>query len=309
VADKSGQHLYAVTEFEGGETNTCCAFNINRETGELTLINEQPTMGNAACYVTIEATGQYVLAANYMNGKTAVMYPIRADGGLDAMCDSAQHVGSSITDRQQGSHGHCTMPDPSNTYVWVADLGIDQVVRYKLDVTNGKLIPAPEGNIKLEPGSGPRHLVFHPSGKFVYVLSELKSTITALSYDAATGTAKTLETVSMLPEGYEGTKWAAAIRITPDGQFLYGSNRGHDSIAMYAVDQQSGQLTALGQQSTGGKIPRDFNIDPTGQWLLAANQATDTVVTFKINPTTGALEETGIVTEVITPVGLAFSTL
>ena len=142
VVDETRQHLYAVTEFEHGETNTCCAFKINRETGELTLINEQPTLGNAACYVTIEATGKYVLVANYMNGKTAAMFPIRVDGGVDAMCNSVQHVGSSVnTERQKGPHGHCTVVDPSNTYVFVADLGIDQLVRYRLDVTNGKLIP------------------------------------------------------------------------------------------------------------------------------------------------------------------------
>jgi 6-phosphogluconolactonase len=182
------------------------------------------------------------------------------------------------------------------------------VVRYRLDVANGKLIPAAEGNVKLEPGSGPRHLVFHPNGKFMYVLNELTATVSVFGYDGASGTTKALETVSMMPDRFEGQQWAAAIRITADGRFLYASNRGHDSIAMFAVNGQTGKLTTLGHQSTGGKVPRDFNIDPTGQWLLAANQATDTVVTFKINQTTGVLEETGIVTEVATPVCLTFLT-
>ncbi len=306
AVDGKGRHLYAVKEVEGGRENACFAYGINRETGELTLINEQPTLGQASCYVTVESNGKYALVANYTSGKTWAMLPIRTDGGLDPASDTTEHQGSSINARQDRSHGHCVVIDPSNTYVFVADLGLDQLVRYKLDTVNGKLIPAAEGNVKLETGSGPRHFVFHPSGKFVYVVSELTATVTALSYDAASGTMQTLQTVSTLPEEYDGQKWAAAIRITADGRFVYASNRGHDSIAIYAVDQQTGKLTALGQQSTGGKVPRDFNIDPTGKWLLAANQATDTVVTFRINQTTGVLEETGVVAEVATPVCLTF---
>jgi 6-phosphogluconolactonase len=307
TVDPDGEHLYAVGEFEGGRQNVCSAFKIDRDSGILTLINEQPTLGDASCYVTVEHSGKYVLAANYAGGKTAVMMPIREDGGLGIVSEAVQHEGSSINkERQTSPHGHCVLPDPSNTYVFVSDLGIDQLVRYKLDTINGKLIPAFVGSVKMERGSGPRHFVFHPTGKFVYVLSELAATVTVFSYDAASGTMQKLQTISMLPEGYEGQKWAAAIRITADGRFVYASNRGHDSIAMYAVDEQTGQLTALGFQSTGGKVPRDFNIDPTGQWLLAANQATDTVVTFKINQTTGVLEETGIVAEVATPVCLTF---
>ncbi len=307
AVDKAGQHLYAVIELEGGQENVCSAFSINRESGELTFINQQPTLGQASCFVTVDHSGKYVLVANYTSGKTAVMLPIRADGGLEAISQAVEHVGSSVNiERQTSPHGHCVMPDPSNSYVFVADLGIDQLVRYKLDVANGKLIAAAEGNVKLEAGSGPRHFVFHPSGKFVYVVSELAATVTALSYDVANGTMQTLQTLSTLPEGFDGQKWAAAIHITADGRFVYASNRGHDSIAMYAVDEQTGQLTALGNQLTGGKVPRDFNIDPTGQWLLAANQATDTVVTFKINQTTGVLVETGIVAEVATPVCLTF---
>jgi 6-phosphogluconolactonase len=306
AVDGKGQHLYAVKEVEAGRENACFAYGINRETGELTFINEQPTLGQASCHVTVERSGKYVLVANYTSGQTWVMLPIRTDGGLDAVSDTAEHPGSSINTRQDRSHGHCVVIDPSNTYVFVADLGIDQLVRYKMDTANGKLIPAAEGNVKLAAGSGPRHFVFHPSGKFVYVLSELTATVTALSYDAASGTMQTLQTVSTLPEGYDGQKWGAAIRITADGRFVYASNRGHDSIAMFAIDQQTGLLTTLGQQLTGGKIPRDFNIDPTGKWLLVANQATDTVVTFRINPATGMLEETGIVAEVATPVCLTF---
>ncbi len=310
TVDSGGQHVYAAKELEDGRANTCCAFSINRESGELSLINEQPTLGNASCYVTIDHSGKYVLVANYTSGKTWVMLPVRADGGVEAVSDSAEHQGNSVNkERQERSHGHCVAVDPSNTYVFVADLGIDQLVRYRLDSANGKLIPSYEGNVKLSAGSGPRHFVFHPNGKFVYVVCELTASVVALSYDAASGTMQTLQTLSTLPEGYVGQMWSAAIRIAPDGRFLYTSNRGHDSIAMYAVDGQSGTLSTLGFQSTLGKVPRDFNIDPTGQWLLVANQATDTVVTFKINPTTGVLEETGIVSEVATPVSLAFSTL
>ena len=307
AVDGKGQHLYAVSELEGGQKNWCNAYSINRESGELTFINQQETLGQASCFVTVDHSGEYVLVANYTSGKTAVMLPIRADGGLEAVSEALEHVGSSVNqERQTSPHGHCALPDLTNTYVFVADLGIDQLVRYKLDTTNGKLIPAAEGNIKLKAGSGPRHFVFHPNGKFVYVVSELTGTVTVFSYDANTGANQELQTISTLPEGFDGQKWAAAIHMTPDGRFIYASNRGHDSIAMYAVDEQTGQLTTLGYQSTGGKVPRDFNIDPTGQWLLAANQATDTVVTFKINQTTGVLEETGIVAEVATPVCLTF---
>ncbi|MBI1280992.1 MAG: beta-propeller fold lactonase family protein [Anaerolineaceae bacterium] len=307
TVDRAGKHLYAVCEFEGGRENVCAAFKIDRDTGILSLINEIPTLGDASCFVTVDHSGKYVMVANYAGGKTAIMLPIREDGGLGMVSETVQHEGRSVNEERQTSpHGHCILPDPNNNYVVVADLGIDQLVRYKLDASNGKLIPAFEGSVKLDAGSGPRHFVFHPSGEFVYVLSELLATVTVFSYDAVSGMMHNLQTISMLPEGYDGQKWAAAIRITADGRFVYGSNRGHDSLAMFAVDQQSGQLTSLGFQSTGGKVPRDFNIDPTGQWLLAANQATDTVVTFKINPTTGVLEETGIVAEVATPVCLTF---
>lgn len=309
TVDAKGQYLYAVSELEGGRENLCNAYQINRETGELKYINRQPTLGQASCYVTIDGSGKQVLVANYASGETVVMLPIRTDGGLEPVSYKNQHSGSSVNpERQEGPHGHCVLPDPANQYVFVADLGIDQLVRYKLDAAGGKLIPASEGNVKIEAGSGPRHFVFSPNGKFVYLLSELNATVTVLSYDAAAGTMQALQSISALPEGYDGQKWAAAIRITPDGRFVYASNRGHDSIAMFAVDAATGKLTGLGFQSTGGKIPRDFNIDPTGQWLLAANQETDTVVTFKINQTTGVLEETGMVTEVATPVCIAFTT-
>ncbi len=306
AVDPSGQHLYAVGEYEGGRENQCLAFKINRETGELTLINQQATLGQASCFVTVDATNKYVLVANYTSGKTAVMLPIRADGGLKTVSDAVEHEGHSVTARQDRSHGHCAVFDPTKAYVFIADLGIDQLVKYKLDSANGKLIPVPEGNIKLKAGSGPRHFVFHPNGKFVYVVSELTATVTVFSYDAATGVNEELQTHSTLPDGYDGQKWSAAIRITADGRFVYASNRGHDSIAMFAVNPQTGHLTPLGHRATGGSIPRDFNIDPSGQWLLAANQATDSIVTFKINPTSGFLEETGISTEVATPVSLAF---
>ncbi len=308
TVDAKGEYLYAVSELEGGAENFCNAYKINKQTGELTFINRQPTLGQASCYVTIDHSGKYVLVANYTSGETVVMLPIRADGGLEPVSYKNTHSGKSINqERQEGPHGHCVLPDSSNKYVFVADLGIDQLVRYTLDVTGGKLIPAPEGNVKIDMGSGPRHFVFSPNGKFVYLLNELNASVTVLSYDAASGTMQALQSISALPEGYDGQKWAAAIRITPDGRFVYTSNRGHDSIAMFEVDGGSGWLTSLGFQSTGGKIPRDFNIDPSGRWLLAANQETDTVVTFQINPSSGVLEETGIVTEVATPVSIAFT--
>lgn len=307
TVDPGGQYLYAVSELEGGRENLCSAYSINRDNGSLTLINRQPTLGQAACYVKVDASGKVVLVANYSGGQTVVLLPVRDDGGLDPVSSKHQHSGSSVnTERQDGPHGHCAVPDTANQYVFVADLGIDQLVRYRLDAEAGQLVPSPAGTVRLKAGVGPRHLVFHPGGRFAYVVCELEAYVTAFTYDAASGILHEIQTLSTLPEGFAGQKWAAAIRVTPDGRFLYASNRGHDSLALYAIDPDTGHLTALGHQSTHGSIPRDFTIDPTGQWLLAANQATDSIVTFKINPTTGLLEETGISTEVATPVSLAF---
>ncbi|MGH2355025.1 MAG: lactonase family protein, partial [Chloroflexota bacterium] len=208
--------------------------------------------------------------------------------------------------RQAGPHAHFITPDPAGKYVLACDLGIDQVLVYRWDGAAGQLVPNDPPSARANPGAGPRHLAFHPSARFVYVLNEIASTLSAFAYDPEHGTLALLETVSTLPEGFSGKNSTAQIVVHPSGRFVYGSNRGHDSIAIFAIDEQTGQLTARGYESTRGQTPRNFNLDPTGTFLLAANQGSDTIVTFRIDATTGALTPTGQVTETPSPVCVVF---
>lgn len=305
--DPAGQHLYAVNEVGGWDEGICSAYAINRETGALNYINKQPTLGSISAQLSVDHSNRYVLVTNYWSGNGVAMFPIREDGGIAPASSSAQHHGSGPNkDRQENPHAHCVVTDPTDAYAFVADLGIDKLVCYKLDRQAGKLIPHEAGTVTLASGSGPRHFVFHPNGKFAYVIQELSSTITVLAYDSTTGTMQELQTISTLPTGFTGRNDAAAIQITSDGSYLYGANRGHDSIVGYAVDAQTGKLTLLEHQSTLGNWPRDFNIDPTGTFLLVTNQNSDTVITFRLDHSTGKLVETGMVTSIPTPACVKF---
>lgn len=296
-------HLYAISEVWGWQEGVVSAYSINHETGELTYINKQATLGSITAQLIVDQTNRFVLLANYGDGKGVVMFPIRADGGVAPVCSAFEHLGSgpNIT-RQESSHVHCILPDPNNQYVFVADLGIDKIICYRLDLNQSQLIAEPSKDIILVPGSGPRHFLFHPNGKFAYVIHELNSTISAFSY--CKGKMQNLQTLSTLPNNYSEESHCSAIQITPNGRFLYGSNRGHDSLAIYAIESDSGLLTLIGHQSTKGQTPRDFAIDPTGTFLLVANQDSDTIVTFRIDQTTGKLIETGQEAKVPTPVCL-----
>jgi 6-phosphogluconolactonase len=308
--DPAGRHLYAVSEVGGWDEGLCSAYAINRETGALTYINKQPTLGSISAQVSVDHNSRCVLVTNYWAGNGVLMFSIREDGGIAPATSAFQHQGSGpVQGRQESSHAHCVLADPTNTYAYVADLGTDQLVCYKLDLGAGKLIPHEAGTVTLPSGTGPRHFVFHPNGKFAYLIGELSSTVTVFTYDSANGTMREIQTISALPEGYTGNNDCSAIQITPDGSYLYGANRGHDSIVGYAVDAQTGKLTLVGHQSTLGKWPRDFNIDPTGTFLLAANQHSNTVVTFRIDRSTGNLQETGIVTNMPIPVCVKFLTV
>ena len=302
-----GRHLYAVNEvadFTGKPTGAVSAFSIAPKTGQLTLLNHQPSQGTGPCHLSLDQTGRYVLVANYSGGSVA-MLPVLADGRLGEACDVVQHEGHSINpDRQSGPHPHSITPGPNNRCAYVPDLGLDKIAIYELDLAQGKLKSGQVPWAQLPAGAGPRHLAFHPTAKTVYVINELDSTVTALAYDGADGSLRELQTLPALPAGYEGTTWAADIHVAPSGRFAYGSNRGHDSIAIFSVDPESGELSWAGYESTRGKWPRGFALDPSGECLLAANQDSDTIVSYHIDQGTGQLTATGHVAEVSMPVCL-----
>ena len=310
--DPSQQYLYAVSEIQDSEGRAgggVSAFRVDQATGALTALNQQSSGGAGPCHVSVEATGKYALVANFGSGSIA-MLPIEGDGSLAPASDSVQHVGASAhAQRQASAHAHSINPDPENRFALVADLGMDKVLIYRMDLAAGKLQPHDHPWSQARAGAGPRHLAYHPNGRFVYVINEIDSTMGAYTYDAAVGALQEIHTLSTLPEGYSGNNSTADVHLNPSGTFLYGSNRGHDSIAVFAVDAATGRMTAQGQVSTQGRTPRNFGIDPTGTFLLAANQATDTIVSYRLNPHTGMPEPTGAVAQVPSAVCLKFVVL
>lgn len=299
--DPKGRYVYAVRE-SGRPTGAIVALSRDPATGELTILNEQPSGGQGPCYVTVDREGKFVLAANYNSGSVALL-PIGENGRLQPASSVIQHEGSSVNPgRQKGPHAHSIVLDPANRFAFAPDLGIDKIMVYRLDRTQDKLVPHDPPFVKVEPGSGPRHFIFHPDGKHAYVIQELSSTVTAFAYDPEAGTLKTLQKISTLPPDFKGSSTAAEVQVHPSGRFLYGSNRGHDSIAGFAVDAKTGELRLLGFTPTQGKNPRNFAIDPSGTFLLAANQDGNSIVSFRINQETGALTPTGQVCQVSMPV-------
>ncbi len=301
------RYLYAVNEIsdlDGKPSGAVSAFSIDQKTGELALLNHQPSQGAGPCHVTVDATGQFVLVANYGSGSVAA-FPINSDGKLGEASDFVQHQGSSVDPRRQkGPHAHSINLDKNNRYAFAPDLGLDKIMIYELDLTQGKLKPADEPWAKVKAGAGPRHFAFHPSSKYAYVINEIISSITAFTYDEKRGALREIQTISTLPEDFSGTSHCADVHVSPSGKFVYGSNRGHDSIAIFAIDESTGKLNCVGYESTRGKSPRNFAIDPTGTFLLAANQDTNNVVTFRIDQQTGKLMATDYVAEVPKPVCL-----
>jgi 6-phosphogluconolactonase len=302
-----GDYLYAVNEvsdFEEREAGGVTTFALDPETGKLDMLNQQSSEGPGPCYISVDETGRFALVANYSGGSVSIL-PIEEDGTLAPASDFVQHTGSSVNPRRQtGPYAHSIQPDPTNRYAFAADLGLDKLLIYKLDLDAGKLEPNDEPWAELAPGSGPRHFAFHPNGEYVYVITELGNTIAAFSYDEERGALEKIETVSALPEGFEETSYCADIHFLPSGKFLYGSNRGHDSIVIFAVDEETGKLTYVDHESTQGEIPRNFCIDPSGEFLLAANQDTDNIVSFRIDQETGELTPTGYQASVSMPVCL-----
>lgn len=303
------RHLYAVNEveeFAGRKTGALSAFAVDQRTGDLSLLNQQPTMGGAPCYVTVDQTGKFVLVANYVGGNIAVL-PIRSDGSLGEATDVKQDQGSSVNAaRQAGPHAHCIVLDPANKYAYACDLGTDKIMIYRFDERRGTLSPNKTPWVEAKPGAGPRHLTFHPDGKYAYVINELHATVTTFGVERSEGKLKELQTLPSLPREPTAADSGADIHVSPNGRFLYCSNRGHDSIAAFKIDRE-GMLTFIAHESTQGKTPRNFAIDPTGTFLLVANQRSDNIVTFRIDSQTGRLSPTGQIAEVPSPVCLKFT--
>ncbi len=301
--------LYAIGEFgdfQGRKTGVVSAFSIDAATGTLALLNQQSSQGPGPCHVNLDRSGQCALVANYSGGSIACL-PIGADGRLGEASSVIQDKGKGADPRrQEGPHAHSVNVDAANRFAFAADLGLDKVFIFRLDPAAAKLTPNNPAWIALPPGSGPRHFAFHPNGRFAYVINEMKSTITAMRYDAQRGALTALATVSTLPEGFTGNNTTAEVQVHPSGKFLYGSNRGDDSIAMFAIDETTGEPHYLGVESTQGKNPRNFAVDPTGSYLLAANQDGNNIVVFNIDSGSGKLHPTGNSLKVAAPVCVKF---
>ena len=304
-----GRFVYAVNEVnerDGRPTGGVSAFVRERKTNTLRELGSQPTGGADPCYVTTDRRGKFLLVANYSGGSVSV-FPILADGGIGAATSFVQHHGSGPEiARQEGPHAHCIVPDPSNRFVLVADLGLDKVLVYGFDERAGTLTTAPVNEGKLAAGAGPRHLVFHPRGRTVYVTNELTSTITAFAYDAASGSLVELQTLPSVSEPVKDRNYPADIHVHPSGRFLYMSNRGHDSIAVFAVVDATRLLRPVQLVSTGAQWPRNFAIDERGEFLLVANQRSDSIHSFRINASDGTLAATGHRVSLPEPVCIRF---
>ncbi len=297
--------VYSVNEVSdsaGKPTGAVSAFAVDPQSGKLTLLNQQSSEGAGPCHLVVDKAGKNVLVANYGGGSCASL-PIGADGRLQKATSAIQHAGKSVNPgRQEGPHAHSINLDAANKFAFVADLGLDKVLIYKFDSAGGKLAANDPPFATVTPGSGPRHFAFHPSGRYAYVINELANTVVAFGYDANRGNLKEIQTISTLPADFKNESYTAEVVAHPSGKFLYGSNRGHDSIAIFAIDGSTGKLTAAGHQLTEGKTPRNFAIDPSGTYLLAENQGSDTIVVFRIDQGTGALKPTGQKLDVPSPV-------
>jgi 6-phosphogluconolactonase len=305
----NGKYLYAVNEvgnYKGPNSGGVSAFFIDHGSGKLTFLNEVPSRGADPCYIIVDPSGKYVLVANYTGGSVAV-FPVLGDGKLGEASAFVQHTGHGTDPkRQEGPHAHSIDLSRDNRFAMVDDLGLDELLVYKFDRAKGTLTPNDPPFAKVEAGAGPRHFVLRPDGKFAYVVSEMGHTVTVFSNDEASGKLQPVQTITTLPKDFKGRNDDAEIQMHPSGKFLYASNRGDDSIAVYAIDGSKGTLTQVAITPTGGKEPRSFEIDPTGTLLFAENQKSDNIVVFKIDQKTGQLTPTGKVLQVASPVCLKF---
>jgi 6-phosphogluconolactonase len=307
--DPARHRLYAAGELDkfDGKTSGCVtAFALDPASGALKQLNQKPSGGAAACHLVVDRRGKHVLVANYSGGNAAVL-AIEDDGRVGEQTAFVQHKGKGDDpSRQEGPHAHSINLDAANHFAFVADLGLDRVFIYRYDADKGTLTANDPPSVKIASKSGPRHFAFHPSGRYAYVINEMANTVTAMKYDAEKGTLTPIQTVPTLPAGYKKPSWTAEVQVHPSGQFLYGSNRGHDSITVFSLDEKTGELTATGLQADSIKTPRNFAIDPTGKYMLVANQDRDSILVFRIDAKTGALQATGEKVEVGKPVCVKF---
>ena len=301
--------LYAVNEtgnYKGQKSGAVSAFAIDHATGKLSFLNEVSSGGADPCYIIVDKTGKFVLVANYTGGSVSV-FPVLQDGSLGSASAFVQHSGHGTNPkRQEGPHAHSIDLSPDNRFAIVDDLGLDETLVYKFDSAKGSLTLNDPAFAKANAGAGPRHFALHPNGKFGYVIDEMGSTVSVFQYDTAGGILRPLQTISTLPKGFAGQNDDAEIQIHPSGKFLYASNRGHDSIAVFAIDPDKGTLTLIEYVPTKGKSPRNFEIDPTGRLVFAANEKSDNIVIFRIDQRTGRLTATGKVLDMSQPVCVKF---
>lgn len=309
AVDADNKYLYAVNEtdhFNGGRTGAISTYAIDRSSGKLTLMQHVSSLGADPAHLSLDRTGRYLLVANYSSGNIAV-FPIQRDGQLGARTAFVQHAGSSVNrERQSGPHAHEIQVTNDNRFVLVADLGLDELLIYRFDAKTGSLSPNSPPFVKISPGSGPRHFAIAPSGKFVYLVNEMSSTVTVFSFDNAEGQLHEVQTISTLPAGFKGDNTTAEIEVDASGRHLYVSNRGDDSIAVFGIDPPSGKLSFVEHAPTGGKTPRHFTLDPTGEWLFVENQESGTVNLFAVSPASGQLTATSKSWRVPSPVCVVF---
>lgn len=297
VFDENYDYLYAVNEIEnyaGRNSGAGCAFSIDRQNGFITLLNKVPSFGKLPAHITMSQYGKFVLIANYKTGSVAV-FPVRENGSLGDASDLIQHEGSGPNiEEQRTAHAHFIIFSPDQRFVFVVDLGIDKILGYRLDTKTGTLnLTRHTTAFKSKPGSGPRQMCFHPNGKYAYLIHELQSLVVVLSYDTENGYFTQMQTIATIPENFIGENKCGGVRVSTDGRYLYGSNRGHNSIVVFAIGADNNKLSYVENVPSGGNWPREFTIDPSGNLLLVANQHSDNIVTFKIDKTMGRLTVTG----------------
>lgn len=304
VIHPTGKFAYVANE--AGKKSAITAFSMDANSAKLTQLNQLAALGEDPCHLSFDKTAKYLFVANYSSGNV-VVFPILPDGSLGEHTALVQHHGSGPNEERQGApHAHWIEASPDNRFVFVSDLGLDEILSYRFDPSKGTLTPNDPPFGKLAPGAGPRHAAFSPDGKFLYVVSELNSTVTAFAYDRATGSLEDLQVVSTLPNDFHARNDTAEITIHPSGKWLFASNRGHDTIAVFAVDPSKGTLRPAGEFPTGGHEPRHFALDPTGSFLLAENQHSNSISIFRIDLATGALTQLSTAEAIPSPVSLAF---
>jgi 6-phosphogluconolactonase len=308
AVDPKGRFLYAVNEvdtFQNNPAGAVSVFAIDRETAALKPLQQVSSLGSGPAHLSLDRSGKFLMVANYTGGSFGV-FPVGADGRLSSRTAFVQQHGAGPDPRRQaGPHAHCILTSVDNRLAVVADLGLDKLLAYRFDASTGSLSPARPPFYTMDPGSGPRHIAFTPSGKYLYAVNELTSTVTVFAYDGKTGSLRMGKTISTLPKDFLGRNSTAEIAVEPKGKFLYVSNRGHNTIAVFRIEPKDGSLKEVEWIPSGGKTPRNFAIDPTGKWLFAANQGSNEIALFRLDPGSGHLTPAGPPLSVVSPVCVA----